>query len=226
MFLYFSDFFFLSNYAALLLLLPSLLYKSTGKPIFVDKKEDHKTLKRLIVGCKKRRKREQEMLYRHFYSYAMAIALRYARSPDDALEVLNDSFLKVFDKIAYYDPENSFKGWLRRIIINTAIDNYRSQHKHDHHEDISLVEPCANDLDSIDLLSVDDILALLQKLPELYRMTFNLYEIEGYSHQEIADMMGITASSSRANLTRAKYKLRELFQQHFSYENSYWAEVS
>ena len=177
----------------------------------------------LIEGCLKGKARSQEMLYKHYYGYAMAICLRYANGKDEAKEILNDSFFKVFTKISQYDPKNPFRAWLRRIVINTAIDYYRRQQKHQYAVDIQEIEYEESDASVLDRLSAEDILLLMQKLPEHYRLVFNLYELEGYSHEEISKQLGIPESTSRTHLSRAKSKLREYIQKYFSttaYEKS------
>ena len=177
----------------------------------------------IIIQCKKNNLRYQEMLYKHFYNYAMGISLRYSYSREEALEIVNDSFLKVFSKIGQYNIQLSFKAWLRRIVIHTAIDYHRKHAKYKYHLDIEQVVEESRDIDVIDKLNVEDILQLLNKLPNQYRLIFNLYEIEGYSHKEIGEMMDISESTSRTQLTRAKKKLRNLFEEFFksTYEGKF-----
>jgi RNA polymerase sigma factor (sigma-70 family) len=174
----------------------------------------------IIQGCKKKQLRYQEMLYKEFYSYGMSISLRYTYSKEEASEVLNDSFIKAFDKIKQYNTGQSFKGWLRRIIVNTAIDYYRKNKKYHNTLSIDRAEEPEYDQRALEQLQVEDILKLLNGLPELHRLTFNLYEIEGYKHDEIAAMLKISESTSRANLTRAKQRLRELFHQEFGKQHA------
>ena len=171
---------------------------------------------RLLEGCRKKHAKSQEMLYKHFYGYAMSVSLRYCKSKDEASEVLNDSFMKVFTKVHQYDTKKSFRGWLRRIIINTAIDFYRKNEKHTNHLDVEYADREEDSKGNIiDQMSADEIYTLVQSLPDIYRITFNLYEIEGYSHEEIGEQMGIPAGTSRFNLSRAKQKLRLLLKEHF-----------
>lgn len=175
----------------------------------------------ILRQCRKGHLLAQEALYQQFYSYGLSISLRYAYSREEAVEVLNDSFLKVFDKIQQYEPKNSFKAWLRKIIINTAIDYYRKQNKHRGHYDIADYEYSLSPDESIVAqLNAQDLLKLMGKLPELQRLCFNLYEIEGYSHKEIAKSLEIAEGSARTYLTRAKKNLRALCHQYFdkSYE--------
>jgi RNA polymerase sigma-70 factor (ECF subfamily) len=165
--------------------------------------------KHLIQEAKNGNKKSIAMLYKQFYGYAMSIALRYSNSREEACEIINDSFMKAFDKLDQYDSQNSFKGWLRRIVINTSIDYYRKNVKHIALMDIEKADAETLEADVIDQLSVEDILGILQGLPEILRIIFNMYEIEGYSHNEISEKLGIPSSTSRTYLARAKKKLRE-----------------
>lgn len=172
--------------------------------------------KEFIRGCKKQKLKYQEKLYKHFYSYAMSICLRYSYSEEEAGEVLNDSFMKVFTKIDKYDENLSFKSWFRRIIINTSIDYYRKNSKHRQNTDIEDAIHESDNYSAIEQMSAEDILQLLDQLSTQYRIVFNLYEIEGYSHEEIGKMLNISASTSRTNLTRAKKKLKMLYHKFFA----------
>ncbi|MDN3688037.1 RNA polymerase sigma factor [Cyclobacterium jeungdonense] len=165
--------------------------------------------KDLIQKAQKRDKNSLERLYRHFYGYAMSIALRYSGSREEACEIVNDSFMKAFDKLEQFSLENSFKGWFRRIIINTSVDYYRKNLKHYSAMDIDKAGAETCDPGVIDELSREDILRSLGELPETLRLVFNMYEIEGYKHHEIGEKLGIPASTCRTYLARAKEKLRE-----------------
>lgn len=165
----------------------------------------------VLKGCLKGELKSQELLYKQYYAYGMSICLRYSHNRDEAAEILNDSFLKVFTNIQKYIEGQPFKAWFRRIIINTAIDHYRKNNRHYNHLDQDVIDQERLNTDLIDHLDIDDLMKLLNHLPENYRLTFNLYEIEGYSHQEIAQMLGIAEGTSRSNLTRARYILRRAF---------------
>lgn len=163
----------------------------------------------LVQRAKGGNPRDLEKLYRHFYGYAMSIALRYSNSREEACEIVNDSFMKVFDKLAQYTDTHAFKGWFRRILINTSIDYYRKNVKYYADMEIEKAELPLCEASVIDELSKEEILAMLRELPELLRIIFNMYEIEGYSHNEIADELGIPSSTSRSYLARAKHRLRD-----------------
>ncbi len=163
----------------------------------------------LLAGCRAGNRRSQELLYRQFYGYAMGICLRYTTTREEALEVLNDGFLKVFTKLDLYDANQPFKGWLRRILINSAVDQYRQAVKHYYHDDVDSANHIATDVpDAYSQLLHEELLSLVQRLSPAYRLVFNLYVIDGYSHDEIAAQLGISTGASKSNLARARENLR------------------
>jgi len=174
-------------------------------------------IEKILFECEQGKELYQEMLYKHFYGYAMSICRLYTYSVDEAVSILNDSFLKVFSSLENkkYNSSQPFKSWLRRILINTAIDSHRKKSKHYYHLEIEEAEMVIPDTNCINNLHVDDILKLLDQLPEAHRMVFNLYEIQGFNHSEIASKLTIGESTSRVILTRAKRKLRVLFNENF-----------
>ena len=176
---------------------------------------DESQLNETILGCKKKIGKCQERLFKHFYGYAISVALRYCANREDAQEVVNDSFVKVYEKIKQFDEGKSFKSWFRRVVVNTAIDFLRKNAKYQYHTDIEEVHEQHVSMDAIQELSIKDILFLLEQLPEPHRIVFNLYEIEGYKHEDIAVVLNISASVSRSYLSRAKHRLRQLFSTHF-----------
>lgn len=170
----------------------------------------------IIRGCIRKVARSQEMLYKRFFGYALSVAMIYSNHRDEAIEIVNDSFLKVFSEIGKYDPSFSFKSWLRKIVINNAIDRFRRNHKvHSFYDSEALLIPDESP-GIISNLTAQDILILLNKLPDVHKMVFQLYEIEGFSHEKISGMLDIPESSSRVYLTRAKKRLRELFPVYFT----------
>lgn len=164
----------------------------------------------LIEGCRNNDRECQRMLYKHFYAYAMSICIRYSQHEEEAREILNDGFMKVFAKIEKYDPARSFKGWLRRIMVNTAIDHFRANRKHYHHSDIEGQNEQVPGPGVIDEMSYNEILALVQKLTPMYRTVFSLYVIDGYSHEDIAAELGISVGTSKSNLSKARANLRKM----------------
>lgn len=164
----------------------------------------------LVQECKKGSLKYQEMLYKHFYGFAMGVCLRYSHNPDDASEAVNDAFIKVFNAIHLYNEAHPFKAWLRTIMVNTAIDRRRKEMKHQMQLEISDALPIADNASIISRLNAQDILKLMNILPPLHRTIFNLYEIDGYNHDEIGQMLGLPASTSRVYLSRAKDKLKKV----------------
>lgn len=166
----------------------------------------------LIRQCKAGSLKYQELLYKQFYGYAMGIGLRYSLNRDDALEVVNDAFIKAFNSMGNYDITKPFKAWLRTIVVNTAIDRRRKDLKHQLNIELDNAGPIISHVNAMDSLGVQDILNMMKELPVMQITIFNLYEIDGYNHDEIADMLNIPVSSSRVYLSRAKEKLRKLIK--------------
>ncbi|WP_089321125.1 RNA polymerase sigma factor [Pontibacter ummariensis] len=163
----------------------------------------------LLSGCLKEDRNAQRKLYKLFYGYAMSICVRYSKDAEEAREVLNDGFLKVFTRLDQYDNRKPFKGWLRRIMINTALDNYRHNLKHYYLSDVEDNSPAAEDFGAEQQLGYDDLILLIRKLSPAYRAVFNLYAIDGYTHEEIAAMLHISVGTSKSNLAKARANLRE-----------------
>jgi len=152
----------------------------------------------------------------------MAICDRYTSNPDDALEILNDGFLKIFKEIYHYEPAyadvvSSFKGWLRKIMVYTAIDHYRKNQKHQMvtQLDTSVHHIPALYEDAIEKLSYEEIISAVQELSPAYRTVFNLFIIDGLSHEEIGNHLGISIGTSKSNLSKARKQLQKiLFKQN------------
>lgn len=184
-------------------------------------KEDEHTLSdtELIRRCLYRESRAQELLYRRYFSFAISVCLRYTRDRYAAMEIVNDSFMKVLENIGVFDSSKSFRSWYGRILINSSIDNYRRNMKQLPHLQISDQEITGEQEPAIIAeMSADEILSLFNQIPDHYRVIFNLYEIEGYSHEEIGQMIGISTSTSRSDLSRAKKMLRDLYKKNFNPE--------
>jgi RNA polymerase sigma factor (sigma-70 family) len=164
----------------------------------------------LIAQCKTGNLKCQEILYTKFYGFAMGISLRYSMNREDALEAVNDAFIKIFKSFKDYDAGKPFKAWLSTFVINTSIDKRRRELKYQLNIDLGEAVMVLSSSDTVGNLEAQDILNLLKLLPLIQTTVFNLYEIDGYSHEEIGQMLGIAASSSRVYLTRAKEKLRKL----------------
>jgi RNA polymerase sigma-70 factor (ECF subfamily) len=175
----------------------------------------------VIKACLDKNQGAQRLLIKMFLGYVKSICLRYAANEQEAEEVINDSFLKIFNNINRYDHAKPFKAWLRAITVNTAIDNYRKTKRMERHVDIDEVDAVHPDEDIISKIAAKDILALIQKLSPVYRTVFSLFVIDGYSHREIADMLGIKEGTSKSNLQDARKKLQEMIKT--SYPHLYQA---
>lgn len=173
-------------------------------------------LRKVIKGCLKGRRKSQKQLYEHFYAYGMSITLRYADSRDQGSAILNDAFMKVFDNLKTYDTSRPFKPWLRRIIINTAINHYHKNKSHLKMSDFELNEhDLAKDETVISGISYSEIIEMVQQLSPVYRTVFNLHVIEGFTHKEIANMLDIAEGTSKSNLAKAKKNLRVILEKKF-----------
>ena len=150
------------------------------------------------------------MLYKAFYGFAMGICLRYAGSRDEAAGVMNQGFYRVFIKLQSYDKDKPFKAWIGRIMINVSIDHYRSNLKMAYTDDLDKAMHISNGDLADKNLNYDDLLTMVQQLPHAYRTVFSLFAIDGYSHDEIAEMLGITSGTSKSNLHKARLKLKQM----------------
>ena len=177
-----------------------------------------------VEACALNSRESQKILYSSFYGYAMAICDRYVNNQDDALEILNDGFLKIFKEIHHYKPAykdviSSFKGWLRKIMVYTAIDHFRKYQKHQlvaSLDDVVYHVPSVSD-DAINKLSYDEIIRAVQDISPGYRAVFNLFVIEEFSHEEIAGHLGISVGTSKSNLSKARRQLQKiLFKQNIT----------
>ena len=166
------------------------------------------TEEELIDGCIRGELLFQKLLYKRYYGFGMSICLRYSATREEAAEILNDGFLKAFMHVATHTTAKSFKGWLRRIFVNTAIDNYRKQHNHYHTVDLVYAEEETADNDIVGNISANEILELVQQLPPSYRLIFNLHVMEGLTHPEIAEQLQISEGASKSNLFKARAKLQ------------------
>ena len=166
-------------------------------------------MQEIIEGCIRKDRSSQYLLYKEFYSYGMAICRRYALNDDDAADVLNNGFMKVFTNIEKYDPEKPFKAWLGKIITNTAIDHYRKSLKFSNHDELSEHEDIGGPAQVYEQIAYKDLLVLVQGLPPAYRTVFNLFAIDGYSHEEISELLNISVGTSKSNLFKARQKLQE-----------------
>lgn len=163
-------------------------------------------LSQLILRCKKQDIKAQEQLYRLYSQKLFAVALKYSANFQQAEDNLQDAFMMIFEKISQYRDNGSFEGWMKRIVINTALQKYRKQAVFELIREDQFQEP-EIEIDE-DTVSVDFLLSLIQQLPDRYRQVFNLYVLDGFSHKEIAQMLDISQGTSKSNLARARIILK------------------
>lgn len=172
----------------------------------------------IVGGCREGKRKAYNMLYRKYASAMLGICMRYCRDRDEAEDVLQEGFIKVFTNIGKFRGEGSFEGWIKRIMVNTAIDNYQSNLKHYFHtrvEEVGELLPLDEhtspethpDLKAD--IPKEKLMAMVQALPDGYRLVFNLYAIEGYGHKEIAEMLNISENTSKTQLMKARKTLRK-----------------
>ena len=167
-------------------------------------------IKDIIRGCLAGSRRDQELLYRRHSAKLYAACLQYSGNDEEAKDILQEGFIKIFDNLHHYKHEGSFEGWLRRIIVNTALEKYRKRNHLYRVDDIDAIEEpeAMPDTDDYSGLHAIDLLYMIRELPPKYRMVFNLYAIEGYSHKEISAMLNISEGTSKSNLSRARVILQ------------------
>nr|WP_299386002.1 sigma-70 family RNA polymerase sigma factor [Allomuricauda sp.] len=164
-------------------------------------------LEELIHNCKKGKRQAQAELYRKYSGVLFGMCLKYSRNQTEAEDNLHDSFMTIFNKIDQYKFNGSFEGWIKRITVNTVLQKYRKEQYMDVVSE-NVGEVVEVDTEQADI-SLSTLLGYIQELPNKYRLTFNLYVLDGYSHKEISEMLGTSTGTSKSNLARAKMILRE-----------------
>lgn len=175
-------------------------------------------LEQLIQKCKKNDTKAQSEIYKLFSSKLFAICLKYSRNHAEAQDILHDAFLVIFKKITQFKSKGSFEGWLKRIAINTALQRYRKKGVLEIVNE-ELIEDVKVEIDNDDV-NIDFLLKCIQELPDRYRLVFNLYVLDGYSHKEIAKMLNITTGTTKSNLARARMILRNKIEKYKANLNS------
>jgi len=165
------------------------------------------SLEQLIHKCKNNDRESQARLYHLFSNKLYATSLKYSRNKTEADDNLQDSFITIFQKIGQYNFKGSFEGWLRRITINTILQKYRAQNMFEIVNEQRIEDENVTIED--DDISLDYLLAIIQELPDRYRLVFNLYVLDDYSHKEIAALLNISQGTSKSNLARARMLLRD-----------------
>ena len=174
-------------------------------------------MNQLINDCKNKDRKAQEQLYRLYSPKLFAVCLKYSRNFTEAQDNLQDGFILIFNKIEQYSFKGSFDGWLKRVMINNVLQHYRNQ------TFLSLVNDDVSEEYEIEIdndeISIDYLLKIIQELPDRYRLVFNLYVIDDYSHAEIAEILSITIGTSKSNLFRAKMILKEKIEHYKNEEH-------
>lgn len=176
------------------------------------------SLEQLIAQCKKKDAQAQGQIYKLYANKLFSICLKYSRNYAEAEDNLQDAYVTIFNKIDQFKGKGSFEGWLKRITINTALQRYRSVGvfdiiNEDQIEDVSV------EIDE-DHISLDFLLQIIQELPDRYRLVFNLYALDDFSHKEIAKMLDISVGTSKSNLARARLILKDKVEQYKANDNS------
>ena len=168
-------------------------------------------IERLLHECKKNNTQAQEQLYKLLAPKLFAVCLKYSRNHEEAQDNLQESFLIIFDKLKQFKNEGSFEGWAKRLVVNYVLQQYRNQG--------TFLELVSDNIFVVEEVEIDDesvtmefLLKIIQELPDRYRLVFNLYAVDGYSHKEIAKMLEINEGTSKSNLARAKMILKEKIQ--------------
>lgn len=172
--------------------------------------------KELVKGCKEGNEKCRRLLYEQYSPVLMGICLRYTKNEMEAEDLLHDAFIKIFTKLDSYRGEGSFEGWMKHIAVNTAINAYRKNKDERFAADLDEIEEFTPDvtIPDADPLTEKLLLQFIEELPPGYRMAFNLYEIDGYSHREVAEMVGCSEVTVRSQLHKAKRALKQKIEQH------------
>ncbi len=165
------------------------------------------SLEELIHNCKKGDRRAQEQLYRKYSRILFGTCLKYSRNKTEAEDNLHDSFMTIYEKIGQYKFKGSFEGWIKRITVNTVLQKYRKE------EYLNVVSENMEEEEEVDTtyadISLSTLLRYIQELPNKYRLTFNMYVLDGYTHKEISTILGTSTGTSKSNLARARMILKD-----------------
>jgi RNA polymerase sigma factor (sigma-70 family) len=172
-------------------------------------------LDEIIKGCVAGKPEAQETLYKKYSGKLFGICLRYTKDYSAAEDVLQEGFIKILTNISSYKGTGAFEGWMRRVVINTALERFRKQFQMYPITEINESEIGLKYDDILDNINAKDLLGLVKELPPAYKMVFNLYAIDGYSHKEIAQKLNISVGTSKSNLSRARKLLQNKVEEHF-----------
>jgi RNA polymerase sigma factor (sigma-70 family) len=170
-------------------------------------------LEKIIKDCKAGNNKAQATLYRLYAPKLFGVCMRYSRDQTEAEDILHEGFVRIFEKIGQYKNTGSFEGWMYRIVVNIALEHYRKKKRLQIVEDVTFYDNQDKSNINLESLNEQHLLKLIQELSPQYKIVFNLYAIDGYSHKEIADMLGISEGSSKSNLARARKTLQKKLYQ-------------
>ena len=168
-------------------------------------------LERLIEQCKKNDVIAQKALYKRFAPILFGVCLKYCKNKTIAEDLFQEAFITIFNKIAQFKHKGSFEGWIKKITVNTILQHFKKQRVYElvNEKNLELIEEDDHDLTKFSNISLDYLLKTIQKLPDQYRLVFNLYVLDDYSHQEIAEALNISVGTSKSNLSRARVLLKK-----------------
>jgi len=192
------------------------LKKASLYNVVFNQNEHNLTQDQLVKGCLHKNETAQKAVFDLYASKMLGVCQRYARNHADAEDILQDAFIKVFDKIKQFKGEGSFEGWIRKIVVNTALKKYsliRYDKEITSHESVDADQYYTTEPAAYSHLTEKELLVLINNLPDGYRLVFNLYVIEGYSHDEIASLLGIQSGTSRSQLAKARMMLQKQLSQ-------------
>lgn len=184
--------------------------------IYILKGNKLPDLRKILRGCLAGNKRDQELLYRRYSAKLYGVSLQYSGSHDEARDVLQEAFIKIFTNLRTFNGDGSFEGWMRRIVVNTALEKHRNRYYLNKVDELGFENDTMPELeaDEISGMESEDLLRFIMELPPKYRMVFNLYALEGYSHREISEMLSISEGTSKSNLSRARNILQKKVEIH------------
>jgi RNA polymerase sigma-70 factor (ECF subfamily) len=167
-----------------------------------------------LEGCRAGKRKSYNLLYQKYSEVMLGICFRYSKNRQEAEDILQEGFIKIFKNISKFRGEGSFEGWMKRIMVNSAIDHYQKSLKHLYHEEVdnvaddnSIVSDQYDDHEN-NQFSAEQLMQMVQELPDGYRIVFNMFAIEGYSHKDIASHLGISENTSKTQLLKARKTLK------------------
>jgi len=175
--------------------------------------------KQIVEGCLRGEPKWQKILFEKYYGKMLAVCQRYSKDRDEARDILQEGFVKVFQKLGQFSFNSPFEAWVRRIMVNTAIDFYRKAATEPAMSDIDIAGDVLEQQDVISDMSHTELMGLLQELPAGYKIVFNMYVIEGFSHKEIAETLNVTEGTSKSQLAKARIYMQKLISKKLTSHN-------